>query len=829
MKAGGQTFTIDPRRRYRTVWVNSILASRLMVTGVLASFLATILFAGAGFLGSIAVEVSAAGALVSGGGMGILVWLFVYAVTYRPYLPPPALVRELLNKTSSANVADAADYALLHLLGTAYAKGNKQEVTVLLAQLVQHTSVHNMLERLEIAPEEVAEAFQSSAFTELTWENLAQLIVQYVSRVERPYISVMDVCTALLLHSAMKTFLRQHGLRGEDITFTAWWQHTKEDMARRTQRWWDASNLLDFSGVGLSWAAGYTPFVDRFSRLPAGSPWDVGAIHEQHITSLIHSLARRQQSNVLLVGQPGVGRIGVVKELMRRVAAGEAHPALNNQRVLYVHVSQLVSLGKSPAAQLSFISQALDEMERAGNVIAVLDGLGSIVGSGEGDERLDLSDILVPFFSSSAVRVVVVMSIDDYHERIAGNDELEHLFEIIEIPPASEDATLQLLALSTEERESQRNVFAPYKTLREIVNSTASILPHIPFPEKAFDVLEELIVEVQGQGRERIGPEDVHALIARKTGVHFGRIQAEESQKLLSLADSIHRRVVNQQKGVQAVAHAMVRARAGVRSHKRPIGSFLFLGPTGVGKTETAKALAQAYFGSDKYMRRLDMSEFQGEDAVEQLVGNTAHPIGRLPTLISEHPFSVILLDEFEKASPSAQELFLPLLDEGYITDAHGRIYSFVHTIIIATSNAGAEFIRAAVKDSGTLPEGFDMQLREHVLSQGVFLPELFNRFDGVVTFAPLTSDHVREVAKLMLADLNKRLDAKHGVTVHVTDDLVDFLVQGGYDPQFGARPMRRLIQDTVEYWVAKQIVAGRVQPGQSLTIPISDQVGIGH
>lgn len=810
---------LDPRPRWRAIRINEWLASRLMAAAILLGILMIGAVFGAGALGVLPVETVGRLLLITGGATALCAWLFFYAVTFRPHLAPPALAPDIINTTTSANLADAAEYPLLTLLGKSFHYGAPEELGVLFDRLCQQRMVRDMLARLEIDDKRLRQAVHMQVLSAFSWTELAKNIRGVMAASGRAHVSVLDGFIAYLLDPRLRTWLRQQSLREEDVSFVTWWQHARQDFKKSKRRWWDADNLLDFSGIGLSWAAGFTPFVDRFARPPSGSAWDVGASHSEQVAILMNSLARRRQSNVLLVGQPGVGRIGVVKELMRRVATGKAHPALNDERVLYVHISQLVGLGSTPAAQLTIVSRALDEMERAGNVIAVLDGLGSIVGGGEG--RLDLGDVLVPFFSSPTVRVVVIMSTDDYHKRIAGNQELEHLFEVVEVPPLSEEATLQLLALSIEEYEMSADVFVPYRALQEIVEATSSILPHIPFPEKAFDVLEELVVQAQGSDKHLLTAHDVDALIARKTGVTVGQLNADESKRLLSLPDYIHRRVVNQEQGVQAVAHAMVRARAGVRSEHRPIGSFLFLGPTGVGKTETAKALAEVYFGSDEYMQRLDMSEFQGGDAIDRLIGTVEAPVGRLPALNMSHPFCVLLLDEFEKASRTVQELFLPLLDEGYITDAHGRRYSFVHTLLIATSNAGAELIRSHVGSDGKLPDGFEQQLREHILSQGVFLPELLNRFDGVITFAPLTAAHIQQVARLMLVELNKRLDSKHGITVRVTDELVAFLSSAGYDPQFGARPMRRLIQDTVEYWAAQQIVAGTVEPGQEIVLPV--------
>jgi ATP-dependent Clp protease ATP-binding subunit ClpC len=369
--------------------------------------------------------------------------------------------------------------------------------------------------------------------------------------------------------------------------------------------------------------------------------------------------------------------------------------------------------------------------------------------------------------------------------------------------------------------ERRTKVYLPYQALRSLTDSTAGIIQHIPLPEKAFDVLEEVIVLAQSSRQYAITPSMVDDLITRKVGVPVGKIQTEEKDRLLNLEEIMHRRLVNQNRAVTALTRAMIRARAGVRSKSRPIGTFLFLGPTGVGKTEASKTLAQVYFGSDDYMVRLDMSEFQTPESMEVLVGGSRNPVGRLTSIIQDKPFTVLLLDEFEKAHKSVQQMFLQVLDEGRLTDARGQTSSFQHAIIIATSNAGAEFIRQNINKKD-LPEDFDQQLREHILSKGLFSPELLNRFDGVITFTPLSQEHIRQVATLMLSKLNSRIDMEHGVTVAVTKEILDFLVANGYDPEFGARPMARLIQDTIEYAVAKMAISGQFQPGQQITLPPS-------
>ncbi len=623
---------------------------------------------------------------------------------------------------------------------------------------------------------------------------------------------VLGVCAILCMHPVSTQILQQYQLRTEDIEFVAWWLKERAEEDAQAKRWWSKDNLLNTGGVGLSWAAGYTPFIDAWSHIPRGDLWDVSYGHEEEVRSLINSLARRSQSNVLVVGQAGTGRLGVIRKAAQEIETSSANMALNNQRVVYIHIGELLGLGSSVPEQLHIISRALMEMERAGNIIAVLDGVSSMLG-GMGDGQLNASDILLPFLQSATVRTVIILSDEEYDERIAKNEEIAHLFDVVRVKPLSEDVTLHILALAVRAWESEGNITIPYQTIREVIDRTSTILPNIPYPERAFDVMEEALADVRGALRRgdmhTLLPEEITAIVSRKVGFDIGTVTDNAEKNLLGLEDLIHERVVNQSEAVRAVTHAMIRARADVRNTKKPIGTFLFLGPTGVGKTETAKALAYAHFGSSEYLVRLDMQQFQDNDTL----------LPQLTSLIEAHPFAVLLLDEFEKASRQVQQLFLTVFDEGYVRDAHGRTYACTHMIIIATSNAGAEFIRNNVMADGTLPQGFSQKLTEHILSENIFTPELVNRFDGVITFTPLSPKHIREVARRMLHALNMRLDEQRGVGVQITDELIDYLVSVGFDPEFGARPMVRAIQDTVEFAVSEAILKGALVAGQSMVI----------
>lgn len=759
------------------------------------------------------------GMLLLGSWTGALLLLHTFGTTYYAHLKPSQTVQTLTQTTDAealVNVATATTKETLARLSR-YTTGGIVPLNDIIAVLAQDSYVAALLHRFEIEASELSDAL-ARALPGYTWEQWAEGTLHVAATFNDAAIEAVHMITALLVQPGVKTFLRQHEYSTEDIMFAAWWTIVETAAAQQRARWWTKENLLDFTGVGLSWTSGYTPLVDQFSRFPRGNLWDQIIVgRERYVERLITTLARQRQSNVLLVGAAGTGRLGVVLEMARRVFQNKAHPQLQGQRVVYIHIGQLLAQQASNASQLAFVSRALAEMERAGNIIAVIDGLGAILGE-EGEARVNMSDILLPFFSSLAVRVVVIMSAEEYNLRLRAHEEIAHFFEVVQIESASNEETLQTLALATPQLERTTGVTLPYKTLRTLVQGTDSILQHIPYPERAFDFLEEALSVAGSRHAHVLRPEDVEELISQKVGVSVGKIRDQERSKLLGLEELMHQRLVNQHQAVAAVARAMIRARAGVRSQTRPIGTFLFLGPTGVGKTETGKTLAEAYFGSEEALIRLDMSEFQAAESVATLIGDHHQPIGRLTALIDAHPFTVLLLDEFEKAHSNIHQLFLQVFDEGRLTDARGQTVSFAHAIIIATSNAGAELIREEVKD-GQVPDNFSDTLRDHILQQGIFRPELINRFDGVITFTPLTRAHIEEVARRMLKKLNKRLDSTHGVTVVPTEELITYLVGLGYNPEFGARPMARVLQDTVEYAVAQRVIQGVLEPGQEVVL----------
>jgi len=813
-------YHINTTQRYRSVVERRALKSLPVKTTLAISVGISILGWSAYALITTNIVILGITLFSTGLALGFLI-PFTLAATYFPYIQPPKTLKQLAasQDQSTVNLAPAATIELIEALGR-HAKTPDKPTSLarVVSSLVISPHLSHMLNRLQIDPQKLYQLLNDILLPNLTWLALADRTVSVATTMNEQYLRPEHVVGAMLLHPNMQASMRSMDLAEKDIRFSLWWESAWHRYILYVRRWWDAEHMLSFTGIGLSWASGYTPFVDRFARLPKGNVWDdVLFGHEEKIDELINTLARQRQSNVLLVGDPGVGRIGIVRELSRRVISGRAHQDLNGQRVLYINIGELIAQGSSGAGQLSVVNRALREMERAGNIIAIIDGLSSVLG-GSSEQRINLTDILSPFLSAPTVRVVVITSTAEYHLRMKSNPELIHYFEVVLVPSLSIESTMQRLALTTPDIERRAKLYIPYKSIRTVVQDTASIMPQVPFPERAYDFLEEAIVLAQNNKSPVLLDEHIHTIIQHKIGINLGALRADEGNRLLNLEKIMHRRLINQDTAVKTLAKAMIRARAEVRSTKKPIGTFLFLGPTGVGKTETAKTLAATYFGSEDHMVRLDMSEFQGADGVSRLIGSAAQPAGRLTSLISDHPFTVLLLDEFEKAAPPVHQLFLQVLDEGHLTDAGGRQYSFLHTIIIATSNAGAEMIRQEVKD-GIVPDGFDEKLKDYILSQNLLRPELLNRFDATITYTPLNTDHIRQIAGLMMRSLNKRLDAEHGITVKVTAAMIDYLVGIGYNPEFGARPMTRAIQDTVEYYVAQKIVKGEFEPGQELII----------
>ena len=648
-------------------------------------------------------------------------------------------------------------------------------------------------------------------------------------------IEMPDMLVALAdEYPVFKNLLFAKEVGKDDIETIAHWEDRMYHDRLRQKKFWRKDAILSVPPLGRDWAAGYSVTLDRYSHeLGRGHLAGSAAFHvighTRQIEVLERALAKAAENNALLIGEEGVGKNTIILGLSRRIISGHSKGNLNWKRVLELDIGGAVAGLKTGGEIEERIRKIFSEAEKAGNIILVVHNFHTYLGSHTIAGMVDISGIILPFIRGTRLQFIGLTTPSGFRETVGRREDLLPFFEQIEVHEPTQKETVQILAdvLSTLER--RYNVFVTMQSLRACVEYADRYIQDIPFPEKAVQLLQSSVIAAQASGEKVVTPERIAHVISERTEIPIGAVTEQEQQKLLHLEEFIHQRIVDQEEAVNVIANAMRRARAGVGAgRKRPLGGFLFLGPTGVGKTETAKALAEAYFGSQDRMIRLDMSEYQNQESIGRFLGSAVtHEEGKLPTAIRDAPFSLVLFDEFEKAHPKILDLFLQVFDEGRLTDGWGRTVSFTNAILIATSNAGAEFIREYLK-SGKDVKALSVALREEILQRSVFKPEMLNRFDAVVVFRPLSQEHVHRIAYLMIKSLSKNLLKERGITVEAGADTIGALADKGFSWEFGARELRRVIQEAVENVIAKKIIAGELKRGDTFVVQKEDVAHVG-
>ncbi|TSD01411.1 MAG: Clp protease ATP binding subunit [Parcubacteria group bacterium Greene0714_4] len=619
-----------------------------------------------------------------------------------------------------------------------------------------------------------------------------------------------------------ETFLLSHGVTLEDFRATAQWVERLIRRQKNAERWWSREHLLAHVGLGDAFAYGETYSVERYSRpissetvfahIDEDSPF--GKESEEKLEAI---LAKESSANALLVGEAGVGQIDVVARLAKKIDRGHALPALARKNVFIFDFEGLISGTTDKQSFEKKFTAIMRQAISAGNVILLIEDLPACMQSGAAI-GVDIIEVLDFYLGSTATQIIATSNLEEFHQHLENNGNVMKHFNMVLVEEAELETTLRVLEDRANDIEARNDVVLTYPAIKTIAESADQYFPYGVMPDKAVDLLLEIVPEMQQKGIVVIGKNHVLDIITVKTGIPVGAIGAEEKKKLENLEELMQKRVVDQNTAVAAVANALRRVRSGIGNLDRPVGSFLFLGPTGVGKTETAKALAATYFGDEDKLLRLDMSEYSGDDSLERLIGSVPNKrAGTLATLVRENPYGVLLLDEFEKATPDVHNLFLQIFDEGFFSDMYGKRVGMRNMILIATSNAGSSFIWEASKRGEKVSELKD-QLVNMIIKDRIYRPELLNRFDDIVLFEPLGIESLRKIARIMLDKLYWKLQKK-GITLQITDELVEVLVHEGYDPQFGARPMRRAMQQTIEEAIAKKIIAGTAQAGTTITL----------
>ena len=581
-----------------------------------------------------------------------------------------------------------------------------------------------------------------------------------------------------------------------------------------------------------------TRVLDQYSRdltlIAGGGGTDPVVGREREISRVIQILSRRTKNNPVLVGEPGVGKTAVAEALARRVARGEVPDTLKNRRIVTLDLASMLAGTKYRGDFEDRVKCIIKEVQRAGDVIVFIDELHTIVGAGSAEGAIDAANILKPALGRGEIQVIGATTPEEYRKHIEKDAALERRFQPVNVPePDGECCERMLLALRGS-LEAHHGLRITDEAVSAAIRLSTRYICDRYLPDKAIDLLDEAASRVRVEGspsRTQVEASDVAEVVSAWTGVPASAITEPESERLLGLEEALHRRVVGQDEAVSAVARAIRRGRVGLADPRRPLGSFLFLGPTGVGKTELCRALAEAVYGDEEALIRLDMSEYMEKHAVSKLIGSPPGYVGygeggQLTERVRRRPWSVVLFDEIEKAHEDVYNLLLQIMEDGRLTDSEGRRADFRSTIVVMTSNVGAKAItenRPALGFSGAARDG-DGAVREAVMAElrQTFRPEFLNRVDDAIVFRRLTPADVRRIARGLTDAVRERMRAL-GVQLEVTDAALDLLAERGFDPTYGARPLRRCICTQLEDPAAEALLSGRTGPGDRLIADAKD------
>ena len=694
----------------------------------------------------------------------------------------------------------------------------------LFVALLDSAEVKVVLGRLGISRKVLRDKI-TGALSRLTkTKNRAQVSIQLKKILIRAYVhayrkkesrvSLREILLALVTEDGLvKDLFYDLEVEFDDLKNVIAWIDINHQIRNRMINFRKKARFRPKSTMDKAWTAVATPFLDKFGHdltALARSGYLPLCVSRESEMDQIMRLIESGKKNIILVGYPDVGRTTVMEGIAQLMATDEVPADLQDKRLVSLSVSNLIAGGSEIGEIESRLQRIMSEVVRAGNVILFIGDVHNMTGVTTSNGELDLSEVLAEGLEKNMFITFATTNPVDYGRYIE-NEPLGVAFNKVDIPEPDKNQTIQILESKVGTVEYKQEVYFSYESLDQIVELSDRYIQDRYFPRKAIDLLEEVAVFVrQKRGKKVIvSGEDVAEMIAEKTGVPIAKIGKNEATILLNLEDKIHERFIDQVHAVGAVSNALRRARTELRDIKKPITNLLFLGPTGVGKTELAKTVAALYFGDEERMIRLDMSEYQEASSIDRLIGVPGQSGGGLLTeTVRKNPYALLLLDEIEKAHPDILNIFLQVLDDGRLTDNEGRTVDFTNLIIIATSNAGTQFIQDSVRDGATIESIKETLVREKLKSY--FRPEFLNRFDDVVVFKTLSVGEVEQIAELFLKKLEKQMLEK-GISFRATPEAVSELAQAGFDPAFGARPLKRAIQEKVNNALAQYLLTGKL------------------
>ncbi len=638
-------------------------------------------------------------------------------------------------------------------------------------------------------------------------------------------INILDIAGySSLLFKYDKTFniwLFKYGISEEILRGASLWVSNQMDDRRKERRWWSRDNLGTIPSIGRDWSYGGAYGLMRFGTMIQGSSntteGERGAFRKIELDKLETALIKTHASNAVLVGDEVSGSMDIVVALAQKIEEKTVLPQLQGIRIVLLDTDLLILENKDKIGLENSIRSMMNEAVMSGNIIVLIKDLISFIKSA-GTLGTDVISVLSPYFDSNGIKFIILSTKDAYQATIRTVEQLKNKFEILEIEEAGDSTLIQILEEQAILIESRMNVFVTYIAIIELIKVSKRFFMDSTIEAKTINLLEDVCSMVFQAGRVAVFKSDVESIIREKTGIPIGAIDKQEKDKLLNLEKILQQRVVGQSDAIIAISNAMRRARSGISNPNRPVGSFLFIGPTGVGKTETSKALAQVFFEDEEKIMRIDMSEYNDPSSLNRLIGSTdSNQPGVLATMIRESEYGVLLLDEFEKTNQKVHDLFLQILDEGFFSDVHGKRVNARNLIIIATSNAGSSLIWKMMQDGTKLNENKKIII-DSIIENNIFKPELINRFDGVILFHPLSTDDLKKIVVIMLGKLQGRLKER-GINLEINSDLVDYLVSIGGDKEFGARPLNRAIQEKIESLIAEKIIREEIASGSKIIL----------
>ncbi|MCB9817597.1 ATP-dependent Clp protease ATP-binding subunit [Candidatus Nomurabacteria bacterium] len=625
-------------------------------------------------------------------------------------------------------------------------------------------------------------------------------------------VNAAHMLAAIILCSPDKSLILSHTQNTEEdiIDGLHWQAYVQSLIASIKQR-------KNQGGIARDWAAGYTPLLDSYAVNISRSIQYGGISHREIIghTNVVSQMkaifTSNGRANIALVGAVGVGKSTIIQAFAESLLFDNKKAKIAYNQVYQIDIASLLTR-VSPDRLEYTIRRLCAEAYHAKNIVLYFDNAGAFFGAG--GSVADATNIILPIIEAGRVRMIFSFSQLDWQYIQKAKSQIAALLNYQVVTPTNEQDTLRILENQALFTESQYNCTFTYRALKEVYLLANRYGPEIAMPGRAISVMEDVARSCQDS---LIQKTDVQKTVEQTTGIKIATADADDKNALLNLEEDLKKRVVGQDVAIKELVSALKRSRTGIANPNRPIGTFLFLGPTGVGKTELSKSLADVYFGGSSGFVRVDMNEYITQDSIHKLLSSESGFGSAFLETVRRQPFSVVLFDEIEKAHPDIVNALLQLLDEGEIKDADNRTVSFKDAIVIATSNAGAEQIRDQLKNQLPIAQLQDT-LVDTLIDKGTFAPEFINRFDGVIIFSPLSQDQLKHIITIQLRNINNTLAAQ-GITVALDDSAVAWLIAQGYDERLGARPLRRMMQKTVETAVSNILLERQVQHGSTITL----------